>query len=29
VVKKMEMKGITVQQAFDLFDADGDEVLTI
>lgn len=29
VVRKIEAKGVTVQQAFDLFDADGDEVLTL
>ena len=29
VVKKIEAKGMTVEQAFDLFDDDGDEVLTI
>lgn len=29
VVKKIESKGITVEQAFELFDEDGDEVLTL
>ena len=29
IVKKFESKGITLEQAFNLFDEDGDEVLTI